>query len=53
VQTFDAAALDLYLAYRNFSADVTSAPNALGAGTRLVDGVKDFQLITFGAVMKF
>jgi len=53
VQSFDAAALDLYLAYRNFSADVKTAPNVVGGGTNDVTGIKDFQIITFGAVMRF
>jgi hypothetical protein len=52
VQSFDAAALDLYLAYRNFSADVKSAPNVIGGGTNDL-AVRDFQMITFGAVMRF
>ncbi len=53
VQSFDAAALDIYLAYRNFSADVKTAPNLIGGGTNDITGIKDFQLITLGAIMKF
>ncbi len=53
VQSVDAAAMDLYIAYRNFSADVKSAPNAVGGGTNNVDGIKDFQLISVGGVIRF
>jgi len=51
VQSFDAAALDIYLAYRNISADVRSS-TAANVTTNITD-IKDFQLITLGAIMKF
>ena len=53
VQVIDAAAMDLYVAYRNFSADLKSAANTVGAGANTVDGVKDFQIITVGGVIRF
>ncbi len=53
VQSFDAAALDIYLTYRNMSADVKSTLTAGGDGINNVTGIQDFQLITLGAVIKF
>jgi len=53
VQSIDAAAMDLYIAYRNLSADVKTAPNTVGGGTNAIEGIKDFQLITVGGVIRF
>jgi hypothetical protein len=50
VQSIDAAAMDLYIAYRNFSADVKA--QSAGALTN-VDGIKDFQLLSVGGVIRF
>ncbi len=47
VQSIDAAALDLYLAYRNYSTDLT-----LDNGTAAV-GAQDFQVISAGGLIKF
>lgn len=53
VQSVDAAAMDLYIAYRNIAADVKTATNAVGGGTTTIDGIKDFQLFTVGGVIRF
>jgi len=53
VQSIDAAAMDLYIAYRNFSTDLRSTTTAGGGGANVVDGIKDFQLLSIGGVIRF
>jgi len=52
VQTIDAAAMDLYLTYRNYEADI-GVTTDLGATRTSVNGIKDFQVITFGGRIQF
>jgi hypothetical protein len=52
VQTIDAAAMDLYLTFRNYSADLSVTTDG-GATRTAVDGIKDFQVITFGGRIQF
>ncbi len=51
VQTIDAAAMDLYLTYRNYSADLATT-DGLGARTA-APTIKDFDVITFGGRIQF
>jgi len=51
VQSIDAAAMDLYLTYRNYGADLKTSTN--GVDTQTVTGLKDWQAITFGGIIRF
>jgi len=50
VQAIDAAAMDLYLTFRNHSADLKSSVN--GVDTNAIS-VKDYQAFTVGGVIRF
>jgi hypothetical protein len=55
VQSIDAAAMDLYIGYRNYSADVTTA-TVINNGDSIESGklgVQDFQAVMTGGVIKF
>jgi hypothetical protein len=56
VQSIDAAAMDLYIGYRNYSADVTTATVVNGEPEDIVSGklgVQDFQAVMTGGVIRF
>jgi hypothetical protein len=53
VQTIDAAAMDLYLTYRNYSADITGVLTATGEANGTGTGIKDFSVVTFGGRIQF
>lgn len=52
VQTIDAAAMDLYVAYRNFSTDLMAHSNTVG-GSYVTNSVRDLQVINVGGVIRF
>jgi len=45
-QSIDAAAMDVFVAYRNYEADLTTVNGAVG-------GVEDFQAVLTGAIIRF
>jgi hypothetical protein len=53
-QNIEAAAMDLYLGYRNYSADLTTSNGVAGAGARTTAfGVNTFHAGMAGAIIKF
>jgi hypothetical protein len=54
VQKIDAAAMDLYLAYRQYSATITMGPSAAGGATsQIPGGLEDIWYIQAGARIQF
>lgn len=55
VQSIDAAAMDLYIGYRNYSADVTTAAVPINTDPIIIGklDVKDFEAIMAGGLIRF
>ena len=51
-QAIDAAAMDMYIAYRNFSADVLTSPTGEKAGATRTE-IQDFQQLLVGSIIRF
>jgi predicted porin len=52
VQSIDAAAMDLYVGYRSYSADITTSATGSSLNTVKV-GVEDFQAVIAGGIIRF
>jgi hypothetical protein len=53
VQKVDAAAIDFYLAYRQYSADIVMGPSSAAAAAQITQGLEDIWYIQGGARIQF
>jgi hypothetical protein len=51
-QQISAAAMDMYVSYRHFEADVQTSATGIGAGSQKAQ-VQDFQAVMMGAIIRF
>ena len=52
-QKIDAAAMDLYIGYKNYSGEARLSANGAQAGSVRAGSIDDFQLVVAGAIIRF